>query len=184
MHPTRIRKLKTSGLAALGLTAALAILAMAAAACSSGNDPETAPTTSPPSETVAQNQDTDAQGVTTDRVATLPEGIVELPQVNSEPAIFEPTSEDAVFNFLFAHLFERGYTLVANCDELTLETDPDKLCIIDIRDDDEDPNVELFTISQPPPGMLWYRLYVENSSEGSRVTIASVIGQVAGASQS
>ena len=98
-----------------------------------------------------------------------------MPPINSETAILEPTSEDAVYSFLFAYLFEQGYTLVASCDGLTLQADSDKLCISEQQLDEIDPNQELFTISQPPPGLPWYRLYVDNSSDGSRVILASII---------
>ena len=160
-----------------------AVLALAAAACSSGGDPniisDTLPTTQPLSspQTVTQPPSTDAAGSVTTKGGIIPEVVVPLPPVNYETPILEPTSEDAVLLFLFAHLSEQGYTLVSSCYGLTLEADPDKLCIREQKADRTDPTMEVFTIGQPMPGVPWYSIYVENTSEGSWVTSASAIAR-------
>ena len=102
---------------------------------------------------------------------------MDLPPVDPDTAILEPTSEDAVYFYLFSHLADLGYTLVASCDGLTLAANPDKLCISEQKTDQTDLNLEIFTVSEPLPGVPWYRIYVENSNDGSRVISASAIGR-------
>lgn len=158
------------------MLAAGAALLLLAAACSSesSDEPEAVATTSQPPPTQAPSATVPAVSET--REVTVPAGIPPLPPVDIELAIPQPSAEDAAFEFLFGSLLQHGYTLASGCEGMTLEARPNVICLGQPRVDPNDPGFVSYTVSQPPPGVPWYSVFVQEVPDvGWQVVAATEI---------
>jgi len=155
------------------IAACLLGLALLATACGSEGDSSNDDGTQPPataSDAVATTSTTEEP-----RGVSVPVGIPELPLVDVNSAVPQPSAEDAVFDFLFLTLSQNGYTLVSECTGLTLQANPNLICISDVR---TAPDFVTFTIGQPLPGVPWYSVFVQEvPGQGWRVFSASAISR-------
>lgn len=163
------------------MLAATAALMLLAATCSS--EPSTETQAEPPTTQPPPTQATDAQGIPATvpavpetRDVTVPAGIPPLPPVDIDTAIPQPSAEDAAFEFLFGSLLQHGYTLASGCEGLNLETRPNVICLGRPQVDPNDSGFVSYTVSQPPPGVPWYSVFVQEVPDvGWRVFAATEI---------